>query len=310
MHTSYLNIQKAKVYSDEKIKELRDVLQTLDLDKGIAIVAVGSIARREASEQSDLDYFVITTSEVDNKSIRTHVSSVLSSAGIREPSSTGAFAKAVARDEFLSSIGGNEESNDELTRRMLFLLESEWLYGEEIYEELISAMIDCYIKDSITPHQLARFFLNDLIRYYRTICVDFEYKTGTLGKSWGDRNIKIMFSRKLLYFSGVISSAETTQSAFSHKREILGKLFRLTPMERIEEVCGVNAEKALKQYDEFLGWLSDVETREFLAGVSKEAQCDRFREMKNAGHHFSWELELLLRNTYAGTHPIHQALVL
>jgi len=49
--------------------------------------------------------------------------------------------------------------------------------------------------------ETSRFLLHDLIRYYRTICVDFEYKTYENGKPWGDRNIKIQFSRKFLYFS-------------------------------------------------------------------------------------------------------------
>lgn len=78
------------------------------------------------------------------------------------------------------------------------LLESDWLYGQEIYRGLFRSIIERYIGQKITQHQLARFFLNDLIRYYRTICRFPEYKTANGGKSWGDRNLKLMFSRKLL----------------------------------------------------------------------------------------------------------------
>lgn len=312
MLTEHRNIQRAKVYSEGKISELRVALLGIGLPSGVTIVSVGSVARREASEQSDLDYFVITESDDDSSDAWEKVGGLITALGLRAPSPTGAFAKSVSTKKFLEAIGGGDESNEELTRRMLFLLESEWLFGEATYESLVDKVIECYIKDKITQHQLARFFLNDLIRYYRTICVDFEYKTVTGGKSWGDRNIKLMFARKLLYFSGVISAAETVQSNCGFKRRELKRLLRKTPLERVLDVCGSDAERALKRYDEFLGWLADGTARELLTGTTanRETHTNEFREMKNSGHHFSWELESLLHRRYAATHPIYQAILL
>lgn len=82
------------------------------------------------------------------------------------------------------------------------------------------------------------FFLNDLIRYYRTICVDFEYKTFEANKPWGIRNIKLIFSRKLIYFSGVLIAAEMYQRSAQQKKKIVKELISLSPVERLRKACG------------------------------------------------------------------------
>jgi len=305
------NIRKAESYSEGVLRMLRDAMETLSLPPDLTVVVVGSLARREASEQSDVDYFVIQK-KGSGRDVLKEVGLVIESLGLKAPSPTGAFAQAVKHSQFLKKIGGNNESNDDLTRRMLFLLESEWIYGREMYESTFRDAINLYIREHITQHQLARFFLNDLIRYYRTICVDFEYKTASIGKSWGDRNIKLMFSRKLLYFSGILAAAETAQSTYEYKRSRLIALLRKTPIQRMTDVCGDEAGRVMIRYDQFLGWMSDESRRKLLKETTDDRSSheDLFREMKNAGYHFSWCLESMFYKCYAPTHPINQAILL
>lgn len=307
---SHENIKAAITYSNNTLATLRDELQRLSLPEHTIVVAVGSLARREASSQSDIDYFVVSD-VVTERDVLADVCEAIHRLQLRAPSPTGAFAKITSSREFLDKIGGNHESNDDLTRRMLFLLESDWIHGENGYEALFDGVIERYISEGITQHQLARFFLNDLIRYYRTICVDFEYKTVTVGKSWGDRNIKLMFSRKLLYFSGVLAAAATAQSGCGFKRSELKRLLRMPPIKRVEDMCGSDAHRILDRYNQFLGWLADVEIRELLRKTSADRKdhSERFRAMKNAGHHFSWDMESLFHQRFAPTHPINQALM-
>ncbi len=163
----------------------------------------------------------------------------------------------------------------------------------------------------MTDHQLALFLLNDIIRYYRTVCVDYEFKTYEGQKPWGIRNIKLIFSRKLLYASGLFSVALTCDRTRDKKVEVLLDLFDLPPVERIAEVCGrASAVGALESYDRFLERLGEAEVRDRLNALTKEQRTDSlFRELKNEGHHFTREILRLFETTFDTTHPIRRAVV-
>lgn len=244
-------ISKAKSYSQKLIEDIRIRLRSEMNLSSLCIVTVGSFARREASEQSDLDFFIITDGSVDGQNELKQFREMIPEFGIRMPATSGAFNETVSLQDMICNIGGPKDDTESLTRRLLILLEGEWLYNEKLFNTLFDELLLTYVKDTITQHQLCRFLLNDLIRYYRTIGVDFENKTTEGGKPWGDRNIKLMYSRKLLYFSGILAVAETIEHTGLEKREILKKYLRKTPLDRVLDICGHRAEKALAMYDEF-----------------------------------------------------------
>ena len=308
-----LSTTQAELYSKKKVKYLKEKLDSSLSDDNILVVTSGSFAREEANEFSDLDFFIV----VDGKStdfhsdpIKKKVRSIIKDSDIKMPSSKGAFAEVIDKESMLKNIGGFADKTENLTRRMLFLLECKPLYNEPMYNSLLDSLLCNYVKDEITEHQLCRFLLNDLIRYYRTICVDFEFKTSESGKSWGDRNIKLMFSRKLIYFSGILSIAQTVQQTAETKRQLLRAYFTKTPIERIRAICGSNAETALREYDLFLKSMATEDIRKMLQGVTidRSTHSPPFRDFKNRGHHFSMALSLLLNETFDTSHPIHHAI--
>lgn len=286
----------------------------------VTIVTCGSYARREASEASDLDFYTIIDDDMNLDVIRdehewTSLVPEALSKHVAVPSARGgAFDASVVRSsDILRQIGGNSETNDTLTRRMLLLLEGEGIFNNEKTADLRKRILSKYISDNMKDHQLSLFLLNDIIRYYRTICVDFEFKTSIFSrKPWGLRNIKLVFSRKLLYASGLFSVAMTVDRESFRKIELLETLFSMPAIDRIQEICTPHrCEKMLKSYDSFLGRIKEKSVRDTLNEVTSENRSDSalFRELKNEGHHFTRELLKLYELTFDATHPIRKAVI-
>ena len=174
-------------------------------------------------------------------------------------------------------------------------------------------ILERYIWEGMKDHQLALFLLNDIIRYYRTIAVDYEFKTygSEDPKPWGIRNIKLVFSRKLLYASGLFSIAMTADRERNVKISVLEELFSLPVIERMKSICGESElYPALRSYNIFLEMLADSEVQDRLNKLQHSNREDLlFRELKNEGHQFTRQLLKLFENTFDSTHPIRRAVV-
>lgn len=310
------HINVAKEFSNSKLAVMRNLLAEKSDFKDVVLGTYGSYARREASAQSDLDFFVICRhpgqAEEAKRAMMPLAAEVVKMAG-KEPSPKGAFGDVEDLDTMLSNIGGNDDHNSKITRRILFLLEGDWLGNKSFFEEILEKLLAKYVRESITSHQFALFLLNDIIRYYRTVCVDFEFKTiqDADPKPWGTRNIKLVFSRKLLYFSGLLIVAETAQRSYAEKIRVLNELISMPVIDRVSTICGARSIQALSLYDKFLEELSKAEVRTALDNTTEGDRMDEpFRSLKDMGHHFSWKLMSLLRETYDVSHPIHRAIVL
>lgn len=304
-----------RAYSDNVVARLKSAAKGAAALKDCSVVYTGSFARREASAESDFDYFVLTKdADLDTAPAHEWVMTQLRDASIRGAAEGGHFDSATATiDTMLTKVGGSEDPNDKFTRRMLTLLEGATLNNEQLFDECRFRLLDdVYVKDHISDHQIARFLLNDVVRYWRQIGVDFEFKTVEQGKAWGTRHLKLLFSRKLLYFSGLLMVAETAQRTREQKVRKLLELCSIDPIQRVQAVCGQEATKALTFYDSFLEKMSDEAFRKEAEATPmkpRERHEEAFKQMRNDGQYFSWELERLLAATYGLRHPIHHALI-
>ncbi len=304
-------LAERRTFSTEKISEIANELGEIPSDCCVAVTA--SFGRLEAGGASDFDYFMLTknkSTEVDQ--LKEKLKATIAKKVGKLPSPDGAFAEVALADDMLQNIGGKEETNGDLTRRMLFLIEGRPVSGAAYFEDVRKEILRRYISEQIKAHQLGLFFLNDLIRYYRTICVDFEHKTVEQGKSWGDRNIKLVFSRKLIYFAGVLIAAEMAQRTYQEKLEVAEFLMGLTPVDRIRKVCGPTADRAIDYYASFVDSMQTAQVRDMLTKVTSDRRShpEEFMRMKNSGQHFTWHLLSALQATYHETHPIHKSLVI
>ena len=160
-----------------------------------------------------------------------------------------------------------------------------------------------------------RFLLNDIVRYWRTVTVDFVYKQRDRESGWALRNAKLKMSRKLIFVSGMLTcfalqlfsegevfrDAEGRPDAFRIVR-FLRERIRVQPLDQLAQAAlrpAVSRETAralFEEYDAFLGILQDEEKRNHLKKITF-ADLDRgdtlFRETSRVGRRFQEALDRL-----------------
>jgi len=319
-----LNFDYSLTVIESLRRELDEALRESDYKEKITIVATGSYGRKEASASSDLDLFIFFDSDrsrdilsAETEAIRCVIERHIE----KDVGDTGTFgvdAVVNFNSEMLVNIGGDNDSNKTLTRRMLFLLEGTWLYGEERFKSYRADLLATYVKSGNPQNQISRFLLNDVIRYYRTITTDFEHKVAEGNKSWGLRNVKLRFSRKILYFGGVLGIAETALKSNDEKNAALAELLDYSVLERIFCVGESNShtQTIFGIYQDFLSAINDPEQRSALDDVTREGRENSpvFLEMRAKSKRFSVALADWLKEQYQDIshqepHPIHGALL-
>lgn len=309
-------LQTARDFTEEKMLEIRAGLEIAlansDYKNDICIVVTGSYGRQEASNESDLDWYIIFDKDRDAETIAVEIDSikaVIQKIVLNEHGDTGTFGAIAKFSEMQSNIGGENDTNQTLTRRMLFLLEGDWLYNKDAFENYRKELLLKYIKESDAVNSVPRFLLNDIIRYYRTIATDFEYKVSEKNKDWGLRNIKLKFSRKLIYFSGVLAVAELYRLEYQNRIERAVSLFSTPPIARIKNIASDTT--AIAKYEKFLEKISSSENRDLLKGVTKETrkESELYQELNELSLEFSNYLHNLIKERYPEDHPLQHDLV-
>lgn len=309
MNSTY---EKTTLTSNAALDVLRKSLQPILPPDAVALTC-GSYARREATVGSDLDFYVLVPEVGEIEPNWFHeAKSAITEVVKKPPSAGGAFDSLIQIEGLLNNFGGDKDTNQTITRRMLYLLEGEFLTNEVEFKNIRRNIIERYVSGTREDHHIAQYLLNDIIRYWRTITVDYAFKTQEENKPWAIRNIKLVFSRKLIYASGLFSVAMTADRSHQAKVDILEELFAMTPLERVTNICGEGATRELvKSYNMFLSRIDDESVRGHLEKLSKnERDSDEiFRELKNEGYRFASELMMSFEKTFHSTHPIHRAVI-
>lgn len=317
----YSSIEGLKAFSDQKIATLRHQMEAAlsggEYADRLTVVVTGSYGRREATEHSDLDYYIFLDADLPAEEVVADELKAIAAMVAKEVPGSVGDTKTFGCDaivnfkEMLGTIGGAEDTNQSMTRRMLFLLEGDWLYNEKRFMDYRERLLRRYLRPDARPDAVPLFLLNDIIRYYRTITTDLEYKVTEQGKPWGLRNIKLRFSRKLIYFGGIIVAAELVGKDHAARLEESAKLFSMPVTSRILTLDDSRyAEEIMRIYDLFLGDMAQKDVRAALEAVERENRWESevYRRLREQGHGFSHALSSWLDARYS-SHPIHQALI-
>lgn len=254
----------------------------------ISVFCVGSLARGEVGAKSDLDVFV--TADAASTELRSRLCEYtlfaelinLNRALELPPfSNDGQYLKVNFLEDLKRQTGSPLDDSENLfTPRMLLVLESEPLLHQEIYDRHLRAVIAHYYRDQAGKRSFRPLFLlNDILRYWRTLCLNYEERRHDPSKPWRKKNVNLKFSRMVTVFSMVLplvlQPSDSVDAVF--------ELCRRTPLERLAagldelEDTSINEDwpGVLDIYEEFLRWKEDDHIEEYLEGSEHRHRVGR-----------------------------------
>ena len=126
------------------------------------------------------------------------------------------------------------------TTRMLLLLESRPLYGAGDYDAVLSEILGSYYRDYPKHEDNFRpwFLLNDIMRFWKTLLLNYENKRNTERKSDDPKprvkNFKLKFSRATTCFATVCAVGSAVGPV---DEAVLTEIVTATPRERLLRVA-------------------------------------------------------------------------
>jgi predicted nucleotidyltransferase len=292
-------------------------------------VMFGSLAREEFTAGSDLDWTLLIDGQSDTKhlDVTKEITKFVEKES-KPPGPTALFGTMAFSHELVHLIGGESDSNRNTTRRILLLLESRGMDDDDrVRDRVVRNLLKRYLQEDLAYHEfhnwkrrVPRFLLNDIVRFWRTMTVDYATKRRDRDKGWALRNLKLRLSRKLTFTAGLAmcmscqllpapSLENTTWGAQEFSAELENYLIGFsnkTPLHVVAEfIQKFDANDAGKRifdaYDRFLAILNDQGNRTHLQEleVSNAGSDTLFREAREIGTSFQEGLTQLFFKTDA-----------
>jgi predicted nucleotidyltransferase len=279
-----------------------------------SFLVFGSLARNEVTPGSDVDWTLLVDGQADPQhlAIVHQIESTLNAQKKKEPGRTALFGGLAFSHELIHQIGGENDSNRNTTRRILLLLESRAIGDDSVRDRVMRGIFRRYLEEDRAYHQVnewrvrvPRFLLNDIVRFWRTMAVDYAAKRRERAwAGWAIRNFKLRMSRKLIFTAGLAmclscelspptaltTSIQEPPEFYRTLQDFLVSFSNRTPLDVLAEFVlhfdAVDAGRAIfEAYEEFLGVLMDDDRRNRLEEMEfDEATSDKlFKETRQIG---------------------------
>lgn len=300
------NLFGARDETARRLEGMREHLVGTDCDPDSSVVLFGSWGRQELTNHSDDDWAVLVNG-AEQKGVCPAPKQIEELIGVdeRKPGAQEIFGCAIFCQKLVERIGLDEDDNKNLTRRLLLLLESVAVLNEPAQRNCWLRVLEGYLDDSVKDYRPPRFLLNDMIRYWRTVCVDFvgKERAGT-GEKWALRNLKLRLSRKALFAGGLLPVLLCHRYAAGDIHPFLVEVLQKPSIDRVAwaflELGAIDAGvRAIAAYDRFIGMLGDTDVRSELERLSRAEAVSSplFNEGKKIGADFQQGLLALLFET-------------
>lgn len=298
-------------YSRERIADLGSRLEPVEdllRDEPLCIYATGSYGRLEAGKESDIDIFFLyeghpLVQQLPNLTL-IELSACLINAtrdmGFPPFSEDGRYLDVHYLDHMEEVLGSpDDDSLNAFTARMLLLLESRPIYGDERYNRILEAVVGFYYRDFEDHRDSFRptFLINDILRFWRTLTLNYEHDRYEIRRLPEDeqsdakarsalKNYKLKVSRLATCFSMVLHLA-SEEPPVNPERVL--QLCALTPRERFEALRDTNGQATscvqslLSTYDDFLSQVQQRRSEVLDAFHAEEVRRARLEEAGNFG---------------------------
>jgi hypothetical protein len=231
----------------------------------------------EAGADSDLDLFIVIKTYVNERAgerevlfrlketeqirLKNEIIVAAAESGIAEFDAGGKYLDTHSFDYFTRYLGSPQDDYlNTFTGRMLLLLESKVLLGEKSYSQLLKDVIDAYFKDYPGNESgfVPAFLFNDILRMWRTFCVNYEFFRKKGGGDWRIKNLKLKYIRIVTCFSAVVYLLSKYTLDRTVTPEIVAQASSLTPTERLERISQRDEFGKLENFEAVASLIAEV----------------------------------------------------
>lgn len=291
---------EARTRTEGELRQLRERIDLALLPDRTSLVLFGSWGRHELTDESDDDWALL----VDDADLDLEGPAVLAALEhLRDvfktdkaPGRQAYFGCAVRSEPLSERIGLDEDDTRNLTRRMLLLLESVAVTGADVHRSVQDRVLARYLERHHKDFRPPRFLVNDILRYWRTICVDFE---GKLAQDQRDaaakdkfvmRNAKLRTSRKMLYASGLLPALLCHYLRAEDMQEFLRQQIDALATDRVARAFlhlgpADPALRTMAAYSDWIELIASKANRDELSSLNEASRYDSpvFGEVRRIG---------------------------
>lgn len=310
-------------------------------DLELGMVAFGSLARQELSrDASDFDHAIVAYRPVerpeDIQQYRLAGMKAQLDVGLGTPGQTRLFGGVITASDMINRIGLEDDTNRSHTQRMLYLEESVSIIDAVSHERTLRSIIRRYLVDyrnnepaeGLTKRGVPRFLLNDVVRYWRTVAVDYQAKrwdelsppvgsfsAGDQDKlglpKWGTRYLKLRSTRKLAFVGTLVALLLPRITDDLVSEEFLYRQFKQPPLARlgqlndyIDDAPRAHLRRVFSLADRFAALFGDPDFRR-KANEVEHPRAEGANAAFSEARELSMQLELALERLFLSYEPLH-----